>query len=408
MFDDIFTDEIKTAIGVATDATRLTEEAFTAALEDRFGSFVEGTKNTDELKYLARYIAANWPEQYRLNTTVSSVPWLSVFSEIDAEEFASYVVEDLGGETIIGQGYSYKATDATAIAAAQGAQDFIDDISTKLEEQLRENAASAVSQTTNLTPEEASRVVAESKPETLTDKFLQDGTFTEDLTIERQMALEPGVELSDLVQRGLEFETQIDLSDLPGFDLLEATDEWSAADTLSYVTDIDQKSRERLQGHLEQGGYFDQARSMGFISARDGTNDVATQVAWQEFVADAILNGQTNMSTWLRSRISTMRNREMASVQAVYRDPAQISTLVDSVSFDLLGRTLTGNERSSLMGKLMEWQREALLGPTYTEERYDVDLQARAKQYFDDKYLDERMDRSESEFLYMIGAIGNE
>lgn len=408
MFDDIFTDEIKTAIGVATDATRLSEEAFTTALEDRFGSFVEGTKNTDELTYLVKYIVANWPEEYRLNTTVSAVPWLSVLSKIDAEQFASYVVEDLGGETIIGQGYSYKATDATAIAATKGAQEFISDISTKLEEQLRENAASAVSQTTNMTPEEASKVVSESKPETLTDKFLQDGSFTEDLTIERQFALEPGVELSSLVQRGLEFETQIDLSDLPGFDLLEATDEWSAADTLSYVTDIDQKSRERLQGYLEQGGYFDQARSMGLISARDGTNDVATQTAWQEFVADAILNGQTNMSTWLRSRISTMRNREMASVQAVYRDPAQINTLVDSVSFDLLGRTLSGGERSSLTAKLMEWQREALLGPTYTEDRYDVDLQARAKQYFDDKYLDERMQRAENEFLYMIGAIGNE
>lgn len=56
----------------------------------------------------------------------------------------------------------------------------------------------------------------------------------------------------------------------------------------------------------------------------------------------------------------------------------------------------------------MEWQREALLGPTYTEDRYDVDLQARAKQYFDEKYLDERMQRAENEFLYMIGAIGNE
>ena len=103
-----------------------------------------------------------------------------------------------------------------------------------------------------------------------------------------------------------------------------------------------------------------------------------------------------------------MKNREMASVQAVYRDPAQINTLVDSVSFDLLGRTLSGGERSSLTAKLMEWQREALLGPTYTEDRYDVDLQARAKQYFDDKYLDERMQRAENEFLYMIGAIGNE
>ena len=404
MFDDIFTDQVKTAIGVSSDATRLSEEDFAVKLEDRFASFVEGTKNTDELKYLVKYIAANWPEEYRLTTTVSAVPWLSVLSKIDPDQFASYVVEDLGGETIVGQGYSYKAADVTPIAASQGAQDFIADISTKLEKQLRENAAIAASEKGNLTPEEATAQAEAAPSSTLTDTL---GLYNVDeSTVESELALRPGTDISSVVAQGVEFETPLDLSALPGFDLLEVADQWTASDTLSYITDIDQTARMKLQDLLEGAGYFDQAREMGHVSARDGTNDVATQVAWQQFLADAVINGETNMQSWLTERTRTMRSRSMASVQEVYRDPASINTLIDSVSMGLLGRTLDVQERSSLLGKLMDWQREALLGPTYTQERYDVDLQARAKEFFDKQFMKERMQNRTDEFLYKIGAIG--
>lgn len=326
MFDDIFTDQVKSAIGVARPDKKVDVEKFAELITDRFGSISEGREG--EVKLVARYIAENWPEEYRLTTAIQAVPWARIFKSIDSNELSMWFKNEKVGPEVRGDLWATALSDAEkTIVYPDRSSEFLQDFSAKVDRDYITNAADALAQNTGVTPEEALATTEAKGADTLTDKLLVSGEFLEDLTIERQMALEPGVELSSLVLRGLEFETQIDLSDLPGFDLLEATDEWSAADTLSYITDIDQKSRERLQEYLEQGGYFDQARSMGLISARDGTNDLATQTAWQEFVADAILNGQTNMSTWLRSRISTMRDRDMASVQAVYRDQHRLILL---------------------------------------------------------------------------------
>lgn len=405
MFDDIFTDQVKSAIGVARPDKKVDVEKFAELITDRFGSLSEGREG--EVKLVARYVAENWPEEYRLTTAIQAVPWARVFKSIDSNELSMWFKNEKVGPEVRGDLWATALSNAEkTIVYPDRSSEFLQDFSAKVDQDYITNAADALAQNTGVTPEEALATTEARGADTLTDKLLVSGEFLEDLTIEGQIALEPGVDMSSLVMRGLEYETPLDLSALPGFDLLEVADQWTAADTLSYITDIDQTARMKLQDLLEGAGYFDQAREMGHVSARDGTNDVATQVAWQQFLADAVLNGETNMQSWLTERTRTMRSRSMASVQEVYRDPASINTLIDSVSMGLLGRTLDVQERSSLLGTLMDWQREALLGPTYTQERYDVDLQARAKEYFDKQFMKERMQNRTDEFLYKIGALG--
>jgi len=405
MFDDIFTDQVKSAIGVARPDKKVDVEKFAELITDRFGSISEGREG--EVKLVARYVAENWPEEYRLTTAIQAVPWARVFKSIDSNELSMWFKIEKVGPEVRGDLWATALSNAEkTIVYPDRSSEFLQDFSAKVDQDYITNAADALAQNTGVTPEEALATTEAKGADTLTDKLLVSGEFLEDLTIEGQIALEPGVDMSSLVMRGLEYETPLDLSALPGFDLLEVADQWTAADTLSYITDIDQNARMKLQDLLESAGYFDQAREMGHVSARDGTNDVATQVAWQQFLADAVLNGETNMQSWLTERTRTMRSRSMASVQEVYRDPASINTLIDSVSMGLLGRTLDVQERSSLLGKLMDWQREALLGPTYTQERYDVDLQARAKEFFDKQFMKERMQNRTDEFLYKIGALG--
>lgn len=405
MFDDIFTDQVKSAIGVARPDKKVDVKKFAELITDRFGSLSEGREG--EVKLVARYVAENWPEEYRLTTAIQAVPWARVFKSIDSNELSMWFKNEKVGPEVRGDLWATALSNAEkTIVYPDRSSEFLQDFSAKVDQDYITNAADALAQNTGVTPEEALATTEARGADTLTDKLLVSGEFLEDLTIEGQIALEPGVDMSSLVMRGLEYETPLDLSALPGFDLLEVADQWTAADTLSYITDIDQTARMKLQDLLEGAGYFDQAREMGHVSARDGTNDVATQVAWQQFLADAVLNGETNMQSWLTERTRTMRSRSMASVQEVYRDPASINTLIDSVSMGLLGRTLDVQERSSLLSTLMDWQREALLGPTYTQERYDVDLQARAKEYFDKQFMKERMQNRTDEFLYKIGALG--
>ncbi len=401
-YTSVITETVRNRIGVATNQSRLSEDDFAASIIDRLLPLVEGRDR--EVELLANYIAGTLPEDLRLNTTVSNLPWVEVVKSIPPEalaEFAASQMSELGLRA---------GVDELRRAQPMAFKDFASEFLSSLEEPLRneyqEMAAANISSsdpTGQTTPEQAV-AAAEALPDsTLTDSF-NPGDF-EDQTIESSLATQPGVSLSDLVARDLQYETPPELSMLPGFNNVEVADEFTAADALSYIVDIDSKARKQLQKLLEDAGYFDTARSMGHISARDGTVDTATQIAWETLLGDAALNGQTNVSAWLDSRMRTMSQRSMASVQEVYRDPAEINTLIDSMSFSLLGRIIEPMERQGLMAKLMEWQRESLLGPTYTEERYDVDLQARAKEYFDKNYQEERMTNRRDMFRQLIGEL---
>jgi hypothetical protein len=394
MFDDILTDDIKSRIFAANKPV-LKKDEFAKRLVDQFGDLTD----KDTFKIVASYVADNWPEDYRKESALANVPWTDVFASIDVESLSQTIRSDYVGRKPLGLTDAQKTIDD--VETAKG---YLTDLTTAVRNYYVDLRATQIAQETGVSPEDAiAKAEAAPSSSLITAIGLDD---IEESTVESELATRPGADISSIVATGVAFETPLDLSALPGFDLLEVTDQWTAADTLSYITDIDQTARMKLQDLLEGAGYFDQAREMGHVSARDGTNDVATQVAWQQFLADAVINGETNMQSWLTERTRTMRSRSMASVQEVYRDPASINTLIDSVSMELLGRTLDVQERSSLLGKLMDWQREALLGPTYTQERYDVDLQARAKEFFDKQFMKERMQNRTDEFLYKIGALG--
>lgn len=401
-YTSVITEEVRNRIGLATNQTRLTEEQFADAVVGRLSEFAQG--NEQALELFANYLATTLPEDLRLNTTVANLPWVEVVKSVPPEKLAEFAASQV---TEIGRRAGWRSLKQ---AQPMAFNDFASEFLTSLEEPLRNQYQEMLAQnistadtTGQTSPEDALAQAATASDASLTDS-LNLGEY-EEQTVESALSTEPGVNLSDLIARGLQYETPPELSMLPGFNSVEVSDEFTASDALSYVVDIDSKARKQLQKLLEDAGYFDVARSMGHISARDGTVDTATQIAWETLLGEAALNGQTNVSSWLDSRMRSMSQRSMAGVQEVYRDPAEINTLVDSMSFSLLGRIIEPMERQGLMAKLMEWQRESLLGPTYTQERYDVDLQARAKEYFDKNYQDERMTNRRDMFRQLIGEL---
>jgi hypothetical protein len=399
-FDEIFTEPVVKAIGIGTDANRLDVDAFKDALVDRLSGVIDDKPG--EINLVAEYIAENWPEEYRLDTALRAVPWVSVLKSIDVNDLSTWVYEngDFLGDKPIGRSTSQKTMGDQTTATA-----FIVRLASELRTQYEENAAQNISASDpTVQPDEAL-----TDAQSLADQSLSDIVGTAEMempTIESRLAVDPNQQLSSLVEQNLEFEKPLDLSDLPGFASLDVSDQFTAEETLSYIVEIDQNARKKLQDIMADAGYFDTARSMGHISAFDGTMDTATHVAWQEFLADAVLNQQPNVEEWLRGRMRSMGERSMAGVQEVYRDPAEINALIDNMSFNLVGRIIEPTERQSLLAKLKEWQQEALLGPTYSQERYDVDLQARAKEYFDKTFIKERMANRRDMFREMIGEFG--
>lgn len=403
MFDEIITDELKAKIEVVPGSELdLDEKAFAKALLDSWADVPANRKETRAKERLATYIARNWPETLRSQKAINAVPWVEVLKQIDVDEFI-----------ITSSPQTYTAT-GLAPASRREIDDYkkvVDSFTNNLRESLRTKTAQELVNRAQAEGTELPVDEAVAQAENLPDSSLATGIaqIAESLggtvSVEESLRKDPTLSLTSLEAGGAQLEEPIDFSNLPGFATLGATNEFDLADTLSYPANLDKTQRKRLQDILSNAGYFDQAKDLGHLSARDGTMDTATSIAWQGALADSILNKEGNLASWLGTKTKVYKDQELAMQQEIYRDPAEIGALVDTFSFRLLNRQMEGQEKAKLMTLLDDWQKEALRGPTYTEERYQVDLAARAKEYFDRNFIEERMRDREREYLQMIGEL---
>lgn len=160
----------------------------------------------------------------------------------------------------------------------------------------------------------------------------------------------------------------------------------SFREALRYPYDLDRKSLERLQGLLLQGGLYD---AVGTKYSTLGYMDNQTKMAWDTALVESVRQGQ-DLSTYLNGRAKTFAAERAAQNKIVFGDPDAIYQSARTLAINLIGRGLTDSEFQSFIGMFRQWEKQALVEPSFSVENYQTDLKAKAQEYFDDTFATER------------------
>lgn len=189
------------------------------------------------------------------------------------------------------------------------------------------------------------------------------------------------------IEQAFANKTFFDVSKL-GFSGMDAVDPQRVAfrDALRYPYDLDRKSLERLQALLLKGGLYD---AVGAKYSTLGYMDNQTKLAWDTALVESVRQGQ-DLSSYLNGRAKTFAAERAAQNKIVFGDPDAIYQSARTLAVNLIGRGLTDTEFQSFISMFRQWEKQALVEPSFSVENYQTDLKAKAEEYFDDTFALER------------------
>lgn len=189
------------------------------------------------------------------------------------------------------------------------------------------------------------------------------------------------------IEQAFANKTFFDVSKL-GFSGMDAVDPQRVAfrEALRYPYDLDRKSLERLQALLLKGGLYD---AVGAKYSTLGYMDNQTKLAWDTALVESVRQGQ-DLSSYLNGRAKTFAAERAAQNKIVFGDPDAIYQSARTLAVNLIGRGLTDTEFQSFISMFRQWEKQALVEPSFSVENYQTDLKAKAEEYFDDTFALER------------------
>lgn len=138
----------------------------------------------------------------------------------------------------------------------------------------------------------------------------------------------------------------------------------------------------KLQVSLAKAGYFDLV-GQSYERVND-KNDVATRMAWDLFLVDVVRAGsEANPQDVLNRQMAGYLSSRAPKEGYVFNDEATLRSLGNELAQQLVGRQLDSTELNDFYKMARAWERSAALGATFAEDNYQVDVRARAEQYFD-------------------------
>lgn len=160
----------------------------------------------------------------------------------------------------------------------------------------------------------------------------------------------------------------------------------SFKDALRYPYELDRKGLEGLQALLLKGGLYD---AVGAKYSALGYMDNQTKLAWDTALVEATRQGK-DLFTYLTGRASSFAAERASQNKIVFGDPDAIYQSARTLAVNLIGRGLTDAEFQSFMNMFRSWEKQAIVEPSFSVENYQVDLKAKAQEYFDDTFTTER------------------
>lgn len=145
----------------------------------------------------------------------------------------------------------------------------------------------------------------------------------------------------------------------------------------------------QLQVKLANAGYFDQVgQSYSQVNSAD---DAATRMAWDLFLVDVVRSGaEAKPQDVLNKRMAGYLSSRTPAEGMVFTDEATLQSLGNDFARALVGRNLDFNELQSFYKMARQWEREAALGVTFAQDNEQIDVRARAEEYFDSELRLER------------------
>lgn len=195
-----------------------------------------------------------------------------------------------------------------------------------------------------------------------------------------------GLTIQDLVQAesaGYTVDYTFDTTGLPGMDQYGET-QWSVKQLLQYPTTLKQGSNEikQLQEMLRLGGYFD---GVGAKYTKYGFTDEATKAAWDAMLTDAIRFNR-KPSELLQDRVKNYLNNREPSAAFARMDETELDNFVNQIAQASINRNLSKEELATLGAKIREWEYEAALPATFAADNFNVNMETRAEDYFQQNF----------------------
>ena len=213
-----------------------------------------------------------------------------------------------------------------------------------------------------------------------------------------------GATLADLEAAG-NIDQTFDISGLPssfksgiGTEFSDKT-KLTLSATLRYPYQLDKQGIMNLQDNLRRAGWYDR---VGRSFKEHGVYDDATAEAFQTFMADSVRAG-IPPATMLRDGLTNYVRNRAAEAGVVYRDNVALDQTIRNMGESLIGRGLTTEESDSLVQQIRRWEQTAALGPTFAQDNYQVDIDAKAQNAIETQFKSQYMTQTISDALRKAG-----
>lgn len=223
-----------------------------------------------------------------------------------------------------------------------------------------------------------------------------------DMTEQDYLQQTAGSTIEDLIKVfGEDTDFEFNFANLPSaYRPSGATLKFDPRQALSYIYKLNSDQVFDLQENLAKAGYFDQ---VGSQYGQAGVVDQTTRVAWDMFLADSARTGVSPGKLMESKLISYLRTRNATS-GFVGSDPAAISQSIRQLGVEVIGRGLNKQEELALTKAIRGWEREAALGPTFAQDNYQIDINAKATEYMEKQFATEAWQNDLDKFFFEEGA----
>ena len=207
--------------------------------------------------------------------------------------------------------------------------------------------------------------------------FMVDQFLAEDMSPQEFAQTYGQTPLLDLANKELTF----GLSGLMSGGNLGGDDGISVYEAIRWFYSLNFEQVSALQEDLARAGYFDQV-GQSYLQVGD-PSDANTRQAWDLFLVDVVRSGaQATPETVMNDRIQNFVGNRAPAQGYIYTDKAALQSMGNQFAQAFAGRNLDYVEMRSFYKMVREWEREAALGVTFAQENEQVDVRARAEEYF--------------------------
>lgn len=211
-----------------------------------------------------------------------------------------------------------------------------------------------------------------------TGAFVFDALLAEDMSPQEFAQTYGQTSLLDLADKQLTF----GLSGLLSGGKLGDDASTDVYQAVRWFYNLDSNQVAALQEDLARAGYFDQV-GQSYAQVGDAS-DAATRQAWDLFLVDVVRQGaEATPETVMNQRIQTYLQNRAPAQGYVFSDQATLRSMGNDFAQAFAGRNLDYVELQSFYKMVREWERQAALGVTFAQENEQIDVRARAEEYFD-------------------------